>query len=72
MTQTLPADPEPLIRQLYASFNARSIDAVLAGLASDVVWANGLGEGCPGRDRQVRGPNAELRGTALGTASVGG
>lgn len=42
MAQTLPSDPEPLIRRLYASFNARSIDAVLASLAPDVVWANGM------------------------------
>src|SRR5262245_55900106 len=31
---------EQLIRDLYASFNARDIDAVLAALAPDVDWPN--------------------------------
>jgi hypothetical protein len=33
---------EEIIRQAYEAFNARNIDAVLAVLISDVVWANGM------------------------------
>lgn len=33
---------EALVRDLYAHFNARDIDAVLAVLAADVAWANGM------------------------------
>jgi hypothetical protein len=40
----MPTDSE-LVRQLYDGFNARNIDAVLAALAEDVVWANGLDGG---------------------------
>lgn len=36
---------EPLIRRLYVAFNRRDIDAVLAALTDDVVWANGLDGG---------------------------
>ncbi|HKV25800.1 MAG TPA: nuclear transport factor 2 family protein [Candidatus Acidoferrum sp.] len=31
-----------LLRQIYAHFNARHMDAVLAALHPDVVWANGM------------------------------
>ena len=34
-----------LVQQLYDGFNARNIDAVLAKLAEDVVWANGMDGG---------------------------
>jgi hypothetical protein len=34
-----------LVQQLYDGFNARNIDAVLAELAEDVVWANGMDGG---------------------------
>lgn len=34
-----------LIGQLYESFNARDIDGVLAHLAEDVAWANGMDGG---------------------------
>jgi ketosteroid isomerase-like protein len=33
---------EQLIQHLYDRFNARDIDAVLAALADDVAWANGM------------------------------
>ena len=33
---------EPLIRTLYDRFNARDMEAVLALLAPDVAWANGM------------------------------
>lgn len=31
-----------MIKRIYASFNARDIDAVLAVLSDDVAWANGM------------------------------
>lgn len=34
-----------LLRRLYESFNARDIDGVLAMLADDVAWANGMDGG---------------------------
>lgn len=34
-----------LVQQLYAGFNARNINAVLASLAEDVAWANGMDGG---------------------------
>jgi ketosteroid isomerase-like protein len=34
-----------LLRRIYDLFNARDIDGVLAGLADDVVWANGMDGG---------------------------
>lgn len=34
-----------LIKRLYDRFNARDIDGVLASLADDVVWANGMDGG---------------------------
>jgi ketosteroid isomerase-like protein len=36
----MTADYEPLIRRLYAAFNARDIDAVLEHLDPDVDWPN--------------------------------
>lgn len=35
-------DDVELLKQLYAKFNARDIDGVLAHLHPDVVWANGM------------------------------
>jgi ketosteroid isomerase-like protein len=35
------AGGEALLRELYARFNARDMEAVLAKLHEDVVWANG-------------------------------
>ncbi|MBY5417471.1 nuclear transport factor 2 family protein [Rhizobium leguminosarum] len=34
-----------MIKRIYASFNARDIDAVLAVLSDDVAWANGMDGG---------------------------
>ena len=34
--------PIEVLRHMYASFNARDIDGVLAQLADDVTWANGM------------------------------
>lgn len=34
-----------MIKRVYASFNARDIDAVLAVLSDDVAWANGMDGG---------------------------
>lgn len=34
-------DREARLRQLYAAFNARDIDAALAGMTEDVDWPNG-------------------------------
>lgn len=42
---------ESLIRSLYAGFNRRDMEAVLAALADDVAWANGMeGTHVHGRD----------------------
>ncbi|HEY4294340.1 nuclear transport factor 2 family protein [Luteibacter sp.] len=42
---------EELIRRLYDGFNKRDIEAVLAELADDVAWANGMeGTHVHGRD----------------------
>jgi hypothetical protein len=42
---------EQLIRRLYEGFNDRDIEAVLAALADDVTWANGMeGTHIHGRD----------------------
>jgi hypothetical protein len=37
---TVPPEQEALLRQTYAAFNARDIDAVLAVLHPDVNWPN--------------------------------
>lgn len=34
-----------LVKRMYDSFNARNIDGVLAVLAEDVAWANGMDGG---------------------------
>jgi ketosteroid isomerase-like protein len=42
---------EQLVRRLYEGFNRRDIEAVLAALADDVAWANGMeGTHVHGRD----------------------
>jgi hypothetical protein len=47
---TMTSD-EQLIRRLYDGFNKRDIEAVLAELADDVAWANGMeGTHVHGRD----------------------
>jgi hypothetical protein len=38
-------DAETLMRKVYAAFNAREIDAVLAALHPEVDWANGMDGG---------------------------
>lgn len=35
-------DPHRLLAKAYEDFNARRIDAVLAAMAPDVEWANGM------------------------------
>jgi hypothetical protein len=46
----MPDDVE-LLRRLYALFNNRDIDGVLAALHPDVIWANGMEGGhVHGRD----------------------
>jgi len=37
----MPGDIE-LIKRLYALFNARDMDALLAAMSPEVVWANGM------------------------------
>jgi organic hydroperoxide reductase OsmC/OhrA len=45
------AEDERMLRELYAAFNARDVDAVLAALAPDVDWPNVLeGSRAVGRD----------------------
>ena len=45
------SDATELLRRLYRCFNTRDIDAVLAMMRSDVVWANGMEGGyVHGRD----------------------
>ena len=34
-----------MLKRVYAGFNARDIDAVLAVLSDDVAWANGMDGG---------------------------
>jgi hypothetical protein len=36
-----PMDSEELLRGMYAAFNARDIDAVIATMTGDVDWPNG-------------------------------
>lgn len=38
-------DATAVLKQLYDRFNCRDIDGVLAALADDVVWANGMDGG---------------------------
>jgi hypothetical protein len=35
-------EAEAFLRQMYARFNAREIEALLASMAPDVMWANGM------------------------------
>lgn len=45
------AGEEKMLRELYARFNAREMEAVLAAMQEDVVWANGMEGGhVQGRD----------------------
>ena len=42
---------EDLIKRVYAGFNSRDMDGVLAALHADVIWANGIDGGhVHGRD----------------------
>jgi ketosteroid isomerase-like protein len=36
------AGEEKMLREMYARFNAREMEAVLAAMHDDVVWANGM------------------------------
>lgn len=38
----MPHDRRPLVHALYAAFNARDVDRVLASLHPDVDWPNGM------------------------------
>ena len=45
------SDEVELLKRLYAQFNAREIESVLATLDNDVIWANGMEGGhVHGRD----------------------
>jgi ketosteroid isomerase-like protein len=47
----MPNDDTDLLKCLYARFNARDMEAVLAMMHGDVVWANGMDGGhVHGRD----------------------
>ena len=37
----MPGEVE-LLKRIYALFNARDMEAVLAGMSEDVMWANGM------------------------------
>lgn len=41
----MPKNYVQIIKSVYQSFNAREIDGVLATLAEDVAWANGMDGG---------------------------
>lgn len=44
-------DPTEFLKKLYVQFNAREMEAILASLAEDVMWANGMEGGhVHGRD----------------------
>jgi ketosteroid isomerase-like protein len=47
-------DDRELLRYAYAAFNARNIDAALATMHSDVVWANGMEGGTVAGHQGVR------------------
>ena len=47
-------DYQLLLRQLYADFNARQIDSVLAHLHTDVTWPNGWEGGYVAGHEEVR------------------
>src|SRR6201997_5766397 len=45
------ADEVDFLKRIYASFNARDMDTVLAAMRNDVAWANGMEGGhVHGRD----------------------
>jgi hypothetical protein len=47
----MPNDDTDLLKRLYARFNARDMETVLAMMHGDVVWANGMDGGhVHGRD----------------------
>jgi ketosteroid isomerase-like protein len=47
----MPADTTALLQRLYERFNVRDIEAVLALMRADVMWANGMEGGhVHGRD----------------------
>ena len=50
----VPDDVTQRITRLYAGFNARDIESVLAELSDDVVWANGMEGGHVTGRQQVR------------------
>jgi hypothetical protein len=45
-------EAEEFLRRLYARFNAREMEALLASMAPDVMWANGM-EGGHERGREA-------------------
>ncbi|HET9402607.1 MAG TPA: nuclear transport factor 2 family protein [Candidatus Acidoferrales bacterium] len=48
---TLMPDDLALLKRVYARFNARDMDAALAAMHEDVIWANGMEGGhVHGRD----------------------
>ena len=47
-------DDRELLRYAYAAFNARDIDAALATMHPDVVWANGMEGGTVAGHQGVR------------------
>jgi len=50
-TETVPEERAQQIERLYAAFNRRDVDTVLARLTGEVVWANGMDGGhVHGRD----------------------
>ncbi|HEX6465894.1 MAG TPA: hypothetical protein VFZ99_01235 [Terriglobales bacterium] len=59
------SDEVELLTNVYASFNGRDIERVLAAMHPDVVWANGM-EGGP-RPRTRR--SAQLLETSMGAKS---
>ncbi|HTW46553.1 MAG TPA: nuclear transport factor 2 family protein [Acidobacteriaceae bacterium] len=48
------AGEEKLLREVYARFNARAMEAVLAAMHEDVLWANGMEGGHVGGRDGVR------------------
>src|SRR5438034_10544007 len=44
-TAAMPDDDISLLKRLYGTFNARDMQAVLAMMHPDVVWANGMDGG---------------------------
>lgn len=73
------SDDAEFLRNLYREFNARNMDAVLAALHDDVLWANGMEGGhLHGRDavraywtRQWSMLDPSVEPTCLSTLSDG-